>query len=221
MKQNQLRRGYCALALLMPLAACGAMLGSGKPDNLFRFGVPEREDAQAGTANAAPVTLSLARIRFAPEIEGDRILTARGDSVLYIKDARWAAPAPDLFSQALARQFATQAPHVRLRTLREGSADALVLRLDVDRFEARYGRDVQTDTPPVILVSAIAELLDPMTRQIIERRRFSAEEAATLNAKAAIVAAFDKAVGRVSIEIVGWSVGTAQTRPPVAAGRSQ
>jgi len=220
MKQNQLRRGYCALALLMPLAACGAMLGSGKPDNLFRFGVPEREDAQAGTANA-PVTLSLARIRFAPEIEGDRILTARGDSVLYIKDARWAAPAPDLFSQALARQFATQAPNVRLRTLREGPGDALVLRLDVDRFEARYGRDVQTDTPPVILVSAIAELLDPMTRQIIERRRISAEEAATLNAKAAIVAAFDRAVGRVSMEIVGWSVGTAQTRPPVAASRGQ
>src|SRR3546814_6843860 len=69
----------------------------------------------------------------------------------------------------------------------------------------------------VILVSAIAELLDPMTRQILERRRISAEEAATLNAKAAIVAAFDKAVGRVSMEIVGWSVGTAQTRPPVAA----
>src|SRR3546814_9953619 len=98
------------------------------------------------------------------------------------------------------------------RTLREGSADALVLRRDVDRFEARDGRDGQTDTPPVILVSAIAELLDPMTRQILERRRISAEEAATLNAKAAIVAAFDKAVGRVSMEIVGWSVGTAQTR---------
>ncbi|MFD2427754.1 hypothetical protein ACFSUK_05130 [Sphingobium scionense] len=94
----------------MPLAACGTLLGSGKPDNLFRFGVPEREDVQVGTANAAPVTLSLARIRFAPEIEGDRILTARGESVLYIKDARWAAPAPDLFSQALARQFATLAP---------------------------------------------------------------------------------------------------------------
>src|SRR3546814_18423224 len=71
---------------------------------------------------------------------------------MYIKYARWAVPAPDLCSQGLTRQFATQAPHVRLRTLREGSADALVLRLDVDRFEARYGRDVQTDTPPVLLV---------------------------------------------------------------------
>src|SRR3546814_13667215 len=144
MKQNQLRRRYCALALLMPLAACGAMLGSGKPDNLFRFGVPEREDAQPGTANAAPATLSLARIRFAPEIEGDRILTARGESVLYIKDAHWAAPAPDLFSQALARQFAPQAPPVRLRTLREGSTDAIALRLDVPPFQPRYAPDAHT-----------------------------------------------------------------------------
>src|SRR3546814_19148122 len=71
-------------------------------------------DAQPGTANAAPATLSLARIRFAPEIEGDRILTARGESVLYIKDARWAAPAPDLFSQALARQFATRSEERRV-----------------------------------------------------------------------------------------------------------
>src|SRR3546814_15181886 len=63
-----------------------------------------------------------------------------------------------------------------------------------------FGRDVQIDTTPVILLAAIAELLDPMTRQIHERRRISAEEAATLNAKAAIVAAFDKAVGRRSEE---------------------
>src|SRR3546814_20853043 len=118
MKQNQLRRRYCALALLMPLAACGAMLGSGKPDNLFRFGVPEREDAQPGTANAAPATLSLARIRFAPEIEGHRLLTERGASVLSIKDARWAATAPDPFSHALHRQLATPPPPLRPTPLR-------------------------------------------------------------------------------------------------------
>ena len=46
MTQNTLRRAGCALTLLMPLAACGTLLGSGKPDNLFRFGVPEREDVQ-------------------------------------------------------------------------------------------------------------------------------------------------------------------------------
>lgn len=221
MTQTHRVRGCCILAMLMPLAACSAMLGGGKPDNLYRFGVPEREDVQTAARRTNPITLSLSRVRFAPEIEGDRILTARGDSVLYIKDARWAAPAPDLFTQTLTRQFAGRAPGLRLGSPQERSTQGMVLRIEVDRFEARYAPDGSKDDPPVILVSGIAELVDPANRRVMEASGFSAEETAAANGKAAIVAAFDSAVVRFAADIVDWSSTAVQTPSRAASAGSQ
>ncbi|WP_336966453.1 ABC-type transport auxiliary lipoprotein family protein [Sphingobium aquiterrae] len=192
-------------ALLIPLAACGAMLGGGKPDNLFRFGVPDREAAPSAAVPIEQKPVSLARIRFAPEIEGDRILTARAGSVLYIKDARWAAPAPDLFTQAMIRRFAERAAAIRLTPPRERPGNGLLLRLRVDRFEARYVPDAAKDAPPVILLSGTAELADLQSRRTVASRRFAVEEPASANGKTAIVAAFDSAVSRCTVDVVDWT----------------
>ncbi|MFX4086865.1 ABC-type transport auxiliary lipoprotein family protein [Sphingobium yanoikuyae] len=183
------------------------MLDSGKPDNLFRFGVPDAEKLQ-GVAGTGARTLALARIRFAPEIEGDRIMTAHGDTVLYVKDARWAAPAPDLYTQALLRQYRSRAPDLYLAPPRErpGQRTGSVLRLEIDRFEARYGGQAGKGSAPIVLVSGVATLTNPARVEEIVSQRFSAQEPATANGKAAIVEAFDRAVARQTGDLVDWSL---------------
>jgi cholesterol transport system auxiliary component len=207
-----MRRSYCkrsliGLLLLPCLASCGTLLGSGKPDNLFRFGVPDAETSQVTAATGARA-LALARIRFAPEIEGDRIMTARGGTVLYIKDARWAAPAPDLFTQALLRQYRNRAPDLYLAPPSErlGQRPGSVLRLEIDRFEARYAAQATKGSPPAILVSGIASLSNPARSEEVVSQRFSAEERAATNGKAAIAEAFDRAVTRQTGDLVDWSL---------------
>lgn len=217
MKQTHIIRTVALLTLLVPLAACGAVLGGGKPDNLFRFGVPEREAVPSAMIATGQKTILLARIAFAPEIDGDRILTARGGSVLYIKDARWAAPAPELFTQAVTRRFAERALTIRLASPRERPGSGFLLRLAVDRFEARYAPDAAKGSPPVILLAGTAELFDLPARRTVASRRFAVEEAASANGKAAIVAAFDSAVTRYTTGIADWTAGI----PMPAQGHSQ
>ncbi len=221
MRQTHAIRTVALLTVLALLTACGAVLGGGKPDNLFRFGVPEREIVPDATRRPERKTILLARIGFAPEIEGDRILTARGGSVLYIKDARWAASAPDLFTQAVIRRFAERAPGIRLASQRERPGSGLVLRLAVDRFEARYAPNAAKDAPPVILLSGTADLVDLPSRRTIASQRFAIEEPASANGKAAIVAAFDSAVSRYTIDITDWTVAIAAGMPAPAQDGSR
>lgn len=77
MRKPYRKAALICLLILPCLTACGSLLDSGKPDNLFRFGVPDAEKLQ-GVAGTGARTLALARIRFAPEIEGDRIMTLPG-----------------------------------------------------------------------------------------------------------------------------------------------
>ena len=214
MKQIYSFRALACLLALAPLTACGAMFGGGKPDNLFRFGVPEREGAPLAVPSARQRPIALDRIRFALEIEGDRILTSRGESVLYLKDARWAAAAPDLFTQ-----FDQRASGIRLVPTRERIAEGMILRLGIDRFEARYAQGAGKDAAPMILVSGTANLIDPVSRQPVAAQRFSVEEPATANGKAAIAAAFDRAVLRYTVQIVDWSTEAA-TRTPLQGDRN-
>lgn len=199
--------GFVLLAALVLISGCAPLLGGGKPDNLYRFGVPVQPESPVEAALPAPRPAVLARVRFAPEIEGDRILTARGQAVLYIKDARWAAPAPDLFSQAVIGQFDRRAPGIRLVPSGErvGSAHAF-LRLSIDRFEARYTPGEREDAPPRIIVAGSASLADPDSSRPIIEQRFWIEEPASANSQSAIAAAFDQAVSRYTTQLADWCV---------------
>ena len=75
------------MTAVLPLAGCVSVLKSGPPDNLYRFGIVEDPAHEAPIIERDKKPVTLGRVRFAPEIDGDRILTAHGDTVLYIKDA--------------------------------------------------------------------------------------------------------------------------------------
>ena len=202
-------RYLLTVSALLLLGGCGGLLGSsGKPDTLFRFGAAEQNGTTAAEFPATGRTLTLARIRFAPEIEGDRILTTRGSRVLYGKDARWVASAPELCAQAMKRQFDQRASNIQIVSWRTGGAGAVALQLNLDRFEARYALGSDEKSPPTILISGDATLTDLTNRQMQGSRRFLKEEPARQNSKAEIAAAFDRATARFTADVVDWTSQT-------------
>jgi cholesterol transport system auxiliary component len=206
MKHHSFLRSPLPLLALVPLVSCASLLGGGKPDNLYRFGIPAGDVMIHAPGEAAQQqVIRLAHIRFAPEIEGDRILTARGDGVLYLKDARWVAAAPDLMVQAIVRRFDQRASTIRLTPASARTADGVQLRLAFDRFEARYDAVSGPNTPPTILVSGTAEMTDAAGAKSTGERSFSIKEKAAANSQAAIVAAFDQAVSQYTVELVDWT----------------
>jgi cholesterol transport system auxiliary component len=200
--------GYRTFAPLMGvllLGGCGSLLGGGKRDDLFRFGVIERTNDTAAQAAVARQPLSLLRIRFAPEIEGDRILTMRGAQALYIKDARWVASVPDLFTLALTRQFDARAPDLRLASPRTATGASQALQVSIDRFEARYTPEADGKTPPTVVMAGDVILFGADDRQPIASSRFSVEEPALANSTSGIVSAFDGAVTHFATQLVDWT----------------
>lgn len=203
--------GYRTLGALLGallLIGCGSLLGGGKRDDLFRFGVVERPDAPFAQYPLRRRTLTLLRSRFAPEIEGDRILTTRGESALYIKDARWVASVPDLFAQTLERQFGTHAPGIRLAAPRNAAGASRALQVTIDRFEAHYRVKGDQKAPPTVIILGDATLFGLDDRQPVASHRFSVEEPATANSASGIVMVFDRAATRYAAQVAGWTVQT-------------
>lgn len=198
-------RTFASLLGALLLGGCGSLLGGGKRDDLFRFGVIEPTNETAAQSAVSRRPLSLLRIRFAPEIEGDRILTTRGPSAVYIKDARWVASSTDLFTLALTRQFDARAPDLRLASPRTATGASQALQVSIDRFEARYTPDADGKTPPTVVIAGDATLFGADDRQPVAAHRFSVEEPALANSTSGIVPAFDRAVTRYAAQLVDWT----------------
>lgn len=217
---NKGRTGALLLGALL-LSSCGSLLGSGKRADLFRFGIAERKPV-SGAQSAVPArSISLLRPRFSQEIEGDRILTTRGERALYVKGARWVAPVPDLFSQALTRQFAARAPGVRLTGARNATGATQALQISIARFEARYNQDFSERTPPTVVIEGDATIFDLTDRHPVASGNFSVEEPASANTTSAIVAAFDRAVARYIAALGDWTIRTGESNTPGEGRRSE
>lgn len=193
-----------ALAVLLLLPGClGGALRGGKPDDLYRFGaaaVPP--SAVAADIGLPPRTLTLPRARLAPEIADDRLLATRGAQTMYIKGARWIAPAPDLFSQALERMLQARAPEIQLAGTQNVGPTGYALDVAITRFEARYG-SAATDTP-VIAMEGSATLYAPKDRHVVAFRRFAVAIPAAANRATSIVSAFDAADTQFTADLADW-----------------
>lgn len=195
------------LALLMMLTGCvGSLLGGGKPAQLYQL-----ERAGEGAAAVPPasgrIAIQLQPIRFAPGIEGDRILALQGQQALYLKDARWVADAPALFDQALHAGFARNAPELLLVDHGRGGATTL-LQITVTHFEAVYAgsaNNKEANMAPLVRIDAEALLLRSGDRGIIAQQHFSSEVSADENRIGPIVEAFGKASKDLVGKLADWS----------------
>ena len=206
---------------LLLLGGCvGNLLGGGKPDALYRFGVeqpvaigaPAQTPLPDAPVAPAPRTIVLLKTSFASEVEGDRLLATHGQSTRYIKGMRWVGGTPGLFSQALARSFQSRAPGLRLTTTPGGDLTGYALALAIGRFEAQYG-DEAMSAAPTILIEGDATLYGLGDRKAITTRHFAIQAVAGRNDAVRIVAAFDEAATAYTAAVAEWAVAVAGTDP--------
>jgi cholesterol transport system auxiliary component len=186
----------------LSLAGCVSVLPKAKPAQLYRFGAPEAVTPAAVPAPPSQAVIGEGQISFAAASATDRILTVEGQSAAYIAGARWIAPAPVLFEEALQRAFQAQgAPGLTAR----GSAGhpPLVLNLDVQAFEARY--DQGPDAAPQALIQIRVVLVRADTRAVVADQLISSSARASDNRITAIVAAYDAAARDALGKIVTWA----------------
>lgn len=196
-----------ALVALLSLNGCISVLPKAKPAQLYRFGAPEAAAAPAPAASGA-VMMAEGPVNFDAAASTDRILTVDGQSAAYIEGARWIAPAPVLFQEALTRAFqAPGAPGMAGRGA-AGHPPPFVLMLDVQTFEARY--DQGADAAPQATVQIHAQLIRADTRAIVADQQITGAARAADNRIGPIVAAYDAAVKDALGKLVTWTGQTAR-----------
>jgi len=196
-----LLRATIAAAATLGLAGCAfSLFPKTTPAQLYTLS----ENAAAPAAEAAR-SFNVIRLPtdFVHEAQSDRILTVDGDQAAYIADARWDAPASQLFDQAETVAFERSSGPARLLRTGDAGAAAVSLRLDVQTFEARYLGGPKA--APTVVVSVHALLVAATSRKVVADKVFESQRAATDNRVGAIVSAFDDATTDVLAHIVDWT----------------
>ena len=213
---------WSGLGVLALLAGCvGGLLGGGKPDSLYRFDAFE-PPAVAGPAAMAQQTLLLDKVRFVPEIDGDRILAVHEGSARYIKGSRWVTDAPSLFTQGMLRSLQARAPGLRVTTMPRGAVAGYALAITITRFAAQYD-DASMMRPPVIVVEGDVTLYGLADRKVVTQRHVVARAGAGRNRAGDIVSAFDQATtlfaADVSDGVQSAALDQGRAPAPQSAGR--
>lgn len=202
--------GTAAAAML---GACVSVLPKTDPDQLYNFGrgvdrtVPAVEAPGPGVAGVLLAAVDLPRAS-----TGDGILTRDGSRSAYIAQSRWVGPASVLFREAVERAFERGATRTRLISRGETGRAALILRIDVQDFEAVYTDGAEF--APTVALSFRARLTRPDGTAVAERGFQSSQKAAD-NRVGAIVDSYDAAVGEALAQMLAWTEATAAALPPV------
>lgn len=197
-----------ALAALFVLLACsgcvGNLLSGGKPDTLYRLDLSASQ-ALSNEAQSARTGVVLLPVSFAPQVEGDRLLTTRGAQASYIKGARWVTAAEGLFTQALDQSFRQRSGTVMLTSPRQPAGASFALQVTVDHYEADYGPSGAQDTSPTIIVEGQAKLYRLADRAVIATLPLRSSRQAEGNRVSMIVDAFSRATLDVAASVVDWT----------------
>ena len=200
--RSPLAPAVLAFAMLaLCLGGCVSVLPKTKPAQLYRFGAPEAA-APAPAPASAQAVLAQGLVGFEVAASTDRILTVDGQSAAYLSGARWVAPAPVLFDEALTRAFqAAGAPAMAQR----GAAGhpPFILSLDVQAFEARY--DQGSGSAPEALVQIHAVIVRADTRATVADQLITSSARASDNRVGPIVEAYNAAVRDALVKLVAFA----------------
>lgn len=192
------RAGVVAVAAVS-LSACISLFPKSKPAQLYRF---DGVSAVESSAQAPAVRTGVVRIRggFNNAAAADRIMTVDGAEVSYLANSRWAEPAVTMFEEAVTRAFGKANGPVRLAARGEPGRAPYALRLDVERFEAVY--DHGEKAAPDVRVEVHMTLVRAADRTVVKDLAIATHARAGDNRVAAIVQAFDSAVGEALKQVV-------------------
>ena len=209
---------YALYGLALMLAGCGGLLGGGGSADMYRFGsLPAAEPMALPPGAAQPVTIVYVGANFERAIDGDRILTVTGSQAGYVADARWIAPASEMFDAAALRAFEQRAPSARIVRLRGSPLPEYAMGIDVRRFEADYSAGA--GAPPDIVIEARVRLMRWADRTLVGEWPVVSRETARENRVATIVDAFDRGTATVVARIADLTQETL-TRNAAVAGDS-
>jgi len=194
-------------AAAVALAGCVSLFPKSEPAQLYRFGGVAASQPGAG-ATFGQVGVSMAALDFTEAAGGDRIMTVTGTEVAYIASSRWAAPARQLFAEALEQAFERDARVVSIAGRRGAGGATLVLDVDVNAFEARYenGREAA----PTAVVAIDAKLIRLKERTVVAHRVIEVRQPAAENRVSAIVGALDAATTSALGQLVEWTDANAR-----------
>jgi cholesterol transport system auxiliary component len=215
-----------ALAAVVGLSGCVSLFPKSEPVTLYKLAMPSTVPA-AQPASAGPAaTVLLGPLAFTRPAAGDRILTTNGLETAYVGGARWVAPAPIMFQEALATAFDRE-PGLTLSTRGEAVASDFVLRVEIRTFEAQYSgqgpltaaskKKKQPDlAAPTVVVEAHVTLLNLRDKAAVSDTTFRESTAATDNRMQAIISAYDDSTTSLIHDIVNWTGGQAKAAPKTA-----
>ncbi len=208
-------KAFVALAVAgIALSGCVNVLPKTKPIQLYRFGYEpqaktgEKDEAPVALpVNGAAIPVQLGQVDFPQEAGGDRVLTTEGNEVAYAGGARWAAPASDLFQDAVKEGFSRSATTVRLDR-RGGSTTSYRLEMVVHHFESAYKHG-----HPTVSIALDARLVRLSDRIVVGQRYITADVGVRRNDMSMMADAYNEATTEVVQALIGFTQETVAANP--------
>jgi cholesterol transport system auxiliary component len=190
------RRRLLQIGAFSPLAACS--IGGGNPPRKFSL------RPQPAIESSGPTwALGIDAPHALKGLDTERIAYRSGPYELqYYADADWIDLAPDMVQMVLIRSFQNRTRlNVSGRTVGGVPPDFILTSLLQD-FEADAGKGAQ--------VTLVASLSPAGRRRIVRTRTFEASARSVDDHIDSVVAAFDETVGRITTDLIAWTLATAE-----------
>jgi cholesterol transport system auxiliary component len=204
MSASQPRRRFrlaALLALLPLLAGCGGLLPSPPERQIYRL-APRFTFAAPLPHVAAQLLVTTPNAQ--PGLDTRRIALSRTPlSLDYFAGVEWGDRAPFVVQGALLAGFEKSGAIAAVGPETAGVRADLVLDTSIGDFEAVYD---SPHGPPHVRVSLVARLVRMPDRSILARTAVTRDAPASANTVPAVVAAFDRALGGATDNLVDWTL---------------
>ena len=205
MKLMTLFRPWLLSLSLGTLAGCSLLAGGSKaPVTLY---APDVRIAPDPAWPHVTWQLAIAKPSAASVVDSPRInVRPRPDELEVYRGVSWAQPSTDLLESTLVRAFEDSGRITGVARVGDGIRADYKLSIDLRRFESDYaGRNTPSAT-----IELNAKLLHSGDQRIVASRTLLVAEPASSSNTAAVAAAFETALGKVSRELVGWTLVSGQ-----------
>jgi cholesterol transport system auxiliary component len=202
MKTTRRALAMAAAALCtVHLGGCVTVFPKSPQVTLYRLEAgPPLERSPTGPSEVT--TVALDEQTFPSEEAGDRLVVVRSGRLFYMADARWAAPAEIMFTDALIEAFDAHGGGSRLMRRQGVASCSFRLGLEVDRFEV-VGAPAGA-TPPKVIVSFHAVLVRARDGALLAEKTFEGSAVSEADTLSGIIPAYDQAFSRVAADLIYW-----------------
>lgn len=199
-------RLLAAGVVAVALAGC-SLLGSGGPREPGTIYAPDVRVTPDPAWPTVDWQLSIASASAARMIDSPRIaVRPAGTEVQVYGGASWAQPSTDLIETTVLRAFEDSGRINGVARSDVGIRPDYKLVMDIRRFESDYaGRALPSAT-----IEIAAKLMHNRDQRVVAARTFIEAEPAGGTGVPEVVAAFERALGAISADIVGWTLASGQ-----------